>query len=248
MTPRPASPSRARSAQIRRVVAVDAHPVVRRGVAQIVAAASDLELVAEAGRRHDAQRLVTQHAPDLVVTGLALDGADGFELISWIQGNQVAVRVLVLSGRDPCVCGERALRAGALGFVGKDAAPDEILAAMRDVLAGRMHAPPALTGRIMRAMGGRRSSDPSGGGDDPIEQLSDRERQVFEAFGAGRSAREVAASLAISVKTVASHRANIQVKLGLASRAEFVRRAVLWVGDPGDGPSSASRRDLRPMQ
>lgn len=216
-----------RNAEPRSVVMVHPHPVTRIGFGQVVAATTDpsLQVVGEASSRREAQTLISQLSPDLVVTTLELAADDGLELVSWLRHSHPAIRVLVLSSRDPATFGERALRAGALGYVCKDASVDVLQYALREVLAGRIYAPAALTERVMSAVTGRRVVSP----DDPLDLLSDRELQVFEHLGSGRSSREVAETLGLSVKTIASHRANIQVKLGGVSLPELLRRAVLWV-------------------
>ena len=224
MSFRAALPTDGRSA---RVVHVDPHVLCQLGLERLLETAQEphFKLVGATGSRRDAQSLVVEHSPDMVVTALELSGDDGLELIGWLRQHRPHIRIVVLSARDPAIVGERALRAGALGYVSKDAEAHVILFAMREVLAGRIYAPAALTERVMSAMTGRRVVSP----DDPLDALSDRELQVFEQLGSGRSSREVAQILGLSVKTIASHRANIQTKLGGLSLPELLRRAVLWV-------------------
>lgn len=169
---------------------VHPHPLTRVGFGQVVAAATEpsIHIVGEASTRREAQTLISQHVPDLVVTALELEADDGLELVSWLRHSHPLVRVAVLSSRDPAVFGERALRAGALGYVCHDAPVEVLQYALREVLAGRIYAPASLTGRVMSAVTGRRVVSP----DDPLEVLSDRELQVFEHLGSGRSSREVA--------------------------------------------------------
>lgn len=225
--------------RLARVVHVDPHAVCRMGLERLLESAADpaLKLVAGTGSRREAQDLITLHSPELVVTALELQGDDGLELVGWLRQQRPNIRVLVLSSRDPANFGERALRAGALGFVPKDADPQVLLFAMREVLLGRIYAPAALTERVMSAMTGRRVVS----ADDPLDVLSDRELQVFEQLGSGRSSREVAQILGLSVKTIASHRANIQTKLGGVSLPELLRRAVLWVESKGESDPSQNR-------
>lgn len=224
-----------------RVVHVDSHFLCRLGFERLVETHKDpaLTLVGQAQNRRDAQSLVLDRAPELVVTALELTGDDGLELVGWLRQNRPQTKVLVLSSRDAATFGERVLRTGALGFVPKDSDAPLLLMAIREVLSGRIYAPPALTERVMSAMTGRRVVT----ADDPLDMLSDRELQVFEQLGSGRSSREVAQILGLSVKTIASHRANIQVKLGGVTLPELLRRAVLWVEGKeksnGSGASTA---------
>jgi len=240
-TTRSPSASLSRALCARRLIAVDAHPVVRHGIARVVAEQPDLAFVAEAGSRHEAQAAIARHAPELVVMALELQHDDGLELLTWIRHCHEKTRVLVLSGRSSLTCGERALRAGALGFIGKEAEGDALLHAMREVLAGRLYAPPELTEHVMSKVSGRHTA-PS---DAPMDVLSDRELQIFEHMGLGRNTREIAVLLGRSVKTIASHRANIQVKLEAESLGELVRRAVLWVAQRhrSDGIRRASDQE-----
>jgi DNA-binding NarL/FixJ family response regulator len=225
-----------------RVVHADPHPLCRIGLERLLEGATDpsARVVGAADARREAEDLITRHSPDLVVTALELPGDDGLELVGWLRHHRPDTRVLVLSARDPVTFGERALRAGALGFVSKESEPQVVLFALREVLAGRIYAPAALTERVMSAMTGRRVVS----ADDPLEVLSDRELQVFEQLGSGRSSREVAEILGLSVKTIASHRANIQTKLGGLSLAELLRRAVMWAAkkDGGNHQSGESMR------
>lgn len=210
-----------------RVLVVDPHPLARLGFAQLIASTTEplLVVAGETRSRREAQQLIERDPPDLVLTALELGDDDGLDLIAWLRDHHPDVRVLVLSARDAATFGERALRAGALGFIGKDAPLEALLTAIREVLAGRIHAPAALTERVLSVVTGRRARL----SDDPFDLLSDRELQVFEHLGSGRSSREIAQVLGLSVKTIATHRANIQAKLGGVSLAELVRRAVLWV-------------------
>jgi len=235
---RPRAPSPLDGRAPRRVLHVDPHVLCRLGLERLLDGGQEpaLRLVGSTGSRKEALELIENHAPDLVVTALELQGDDGLELVAWLRHHRPNIRVLVLSARDPATFGERALRAGALGFVPKDADAQVITFAVREVLAGRIYAPAALTERVMSAVTGRRVVSP----DDPLDVLSDRELQVFEQLGSGRSSREVAQILGLSVKTIASHRANIQTKLGGVSLAELLRRAVLWVESRPQGAESGN--------
>lgn len=205
------------------VLFVDPQPIVREGLAYR-AADGGFVVVAETGNRQEAQALVARHHPDLAVVDIVLDLEDGLELVGWIHANHKATRVLVFSLRDPVIYGERALRAGALGYVGKLEPVSELMRAMHSVLAGRMHTPRALAERLAQGVRGRARD----GGTGLIDLLTDRELQVFELLGSGRATQQIASALDLSIKTIASHRAHIQRKLGITSLGELTRRAVLW--------------------
>jgi len=206
------------------VLIVDPQPIVREGLAKRVTEAG-LVVVAEAGNRLEAQALVEQHHPDLVIVDLVLDLDDGLDLVAWIDTHFEATRVLVYSSRDPAAYGERALRAGALGYVGKLEPVTELMAAIHSVCAGAFYIPRALSDRLAHGVRGRSGGIRLGFS----ELLTDRELQVFELLGSGRVPQQIASALDLSVKTIASHRAHIQRKLGITNSAEFTRRAVLWV-------------------
>jgi len=213
----------ARPAPTATVLLVDPQPIVREGLAHR-AAEGGLLVVAEAGNRKEAQEKVARYHPDLAIIDIVLDLEDGLELVGWIRAHHPSTRVLVFSLRDPVVYGERALRAGALGYVGKLEPVSELLGAMNSVLANQIHTPRALAEHLAQGVRGR----PRKSGTTLLDLLTDRELQVFELLGSGRSTQQVASVLDLSIKTIASHRAHIQRKLGITSLGELMRRAVLW--------------------
>lgn len=210
------------------VVVVDPQPIVRDGLTQR-ATGEGLAVVAQVGTRREAEAAIAHHRPDLAIVDLMLDLEDGLELVSWVRSHHAGTRVLVYSARDPAVYGERALRAGALGYVSKLEPLPELLRAMHAVAAGRVHMPPSLAERLALSVHGRARS--RGG----VDALSDRELQVFELLGGGRSTQQIADALGVSMKTIATHRAHIQRKLGVTTLGELLRRAVLWVESRAPG-------------
>jgi len=213
-----------RGAHAPTVVLVDPQPIVRDGLTYRTTDAG-FAVVAAAGNRREAQEMVARHRPDLAVVDIVLDLEDGLELVGWIHDHHKATRVLVFSQRDPLFYGERALRAGALGYVGKLEPVNELLRAMHAVLAGHMHTPRALAEKLARGMRGGVHADCSG----LLDLLTDRELQVFELLGSGRASQQIASALDVSIKTIATHRTHIQRKLGITSLGELTRCAVIWV-------------------
>lgn len=205
-----------------RVFLVDDHALVRAGL-RVLLEADDMQVVGEAGSSEQALRELPDDV-DVVVADLSLDGANGLELLKGLGARRPDLPVLILSMHDEGLYAERAVQAGARGYLMKDAAPEHLVAAIETIRDGRIFLSPAMTARALERM--------QGGGtvsDDPLAQLSDRELEVFERLGQGLTTREVAEALHLSVKTVESHCANIKKKLGARNSRELVRQAVLHV-------------------
>lgn len=206
-----------------RILLVDDHPLLREGIARAVGRESDMEVVGQAGSAEEALAEARRLQPDLVVLDLALGEADGMDLLPRLRRAAEDALVVILSMFDEAVYAERCLRAGASGYVMKEAASETLVAALRQVLAGEIAVSEDVRARLVRRVAGR--SGDSG----PVEALTDRELQVFRLLGEGRSTREVAEALHLSVKTIESHRAGIMDKLGLEHANQLVHRAVGWV-------------------
>jgi DNA-binding NarL/FixJ family response regulator len=203
-----------------RVVIVDPHPIFREGIARLAAETEDLEVVGAAGSRREAEAMVARYSPDLLVTAVDIGGEDGVELVSWVRQVKPQTGTLVLLDKDLVRSGERALRAGATAHLPKSVGTQDLLDAMREVLSRRSRGEQVVRGATGIRWGGR--------GDDPAFFLSARELDIFRRIGEGETPKDIAADLGLSVKTVASHRANIQAKLGVRGVAELLRRAVIW--------------------
>lgn len=161
----------------------------------------------------------------MVIVDLALKGSDGLELVKDLRHRHPKIPALVLSMHDEAAYGERCLRAGARGYVGKGQLDEAVLVAIRQVLDGKTYTSDALRQRLAdRAVAGGSPQSES-----PLEALSDRELQVFRLIGQGRSTRQIAETLHLSIKTIESHREHIKEKLGLRSSAELTHRAVTWI-------------------
>jgi len=212
----------------RRVFVVDDHDLVRQGIATILSDVDDLEFVGEAGGVSEALHRMDRCAPDVAVVDLQLGDDSGLGLIRDIRIRFPKVRILVLSIRDEGFYAERVLRAGARGYLTKDAGRERILDGIRKVLAGQICISEEMTTRVMSRM-----VDGGGCENALIDGLTDRELEIFEWIGRGIPTRDIAARLHISRKTVDSHRENIKQKLHLQTAAELVKQAIEWVRRDG---------------
>lgn len=219
--PVPARPGRA----AKKVLIVDDHPVLRRGLAALIDAEPGLVVCGEAASVDAALAAVREHPPDVAIVDLALDRSDGLDLVRRLSADYPRVLVLVLSMHDENVYGERALRAGARGYVSKHQLGDTLLRAIEHVLQGGTALSPNLKEQLAMKCLGRRT--PVTGA--PVELLSDRQLQVFRRIGEGRSTRRIAEELHVSIKTVESHCANIKTRLQIRTATELAHLAVCWV-------------------
>ena len=213
-----------------RVLVVDDHPLFRLGLTQLLAAAEGLEVCGEAAEASAAIALLKSEAPDVVVVDLMLKGSNGLQLVKDIKVRAPHVPVLVLSVHDELLFGERALRAGAAGYVMKDAPVDRIVEAIAQIARGHLAVSASLSMRMLR----RVTAVPSAASTSPIDLLTDRELEVVELIGRGRETREIASDLHVSAKTIETHRMRIKEKLGLVSANELLRNAVGWISERDD--------------
>lgn len=207
-----------------RVLLVDDHPIVRRGFSEVISREPDLEVCAEAGSADEALACVKANKPDLIVVDISLNNIGGLELIKQVQSAYGDIKMLVASMHDETIYAERALHAGALGYINKAEATDHLIGAIRQVLLGKVYLSEDMTARVLN-----RSRSGAEGEKSPIDNLTDREVEIFRLFGEGLTAREIAARLKRSVKTIESHRDSIKSKLGIETSHELTHRATLWV-------------------
>ena len=207
-----------------KVLIVDDHPVVRYGLLQMLSNEPDLEVCGEAASAQEALALVDQRKPDVAIVDISLKGTNGIELVKQIHAMRPEARILVSSMHDEKLFAERALRAGANGYINKQVAITEMVGAIRRVLSGKVYLSAPMTERMVERAA-RVDSDASRS---VIQRLSDRELEVFSLLGDGLSTREVAQRLNLSVKTIETHRAQIKRKLGLRNSTELIQRAVEW--------------------
>ncbi len=208
--------------QPRSVLIVDDHPIVRQGLSQLINAEDDLEVCGDAATVEEALQALDESYPDVVIVDLSLARSDGLELIKEIRSETRHLPVLVLSMHDENMYAERLLSAGANGYIMKQAAADQLLIALRRVLAGGVYVSEHLGATMIERIAGNDSNQTS----NPIERLSNRELQVLNLIGRGKTTREVAENLNLSVKTVESHRQRIKKKLNLQTSAQLVQFAV----------------------
>ena len=202
-----------------RIVLVDDHAVVRAGLRLLLAAEDDVEVVGEAGTARDAVFEVRARQPDVILLDVVLPGESGIEALPKLLHEAPAAKVLVLSMQDDPSYVREAFAAGASGYVLKEAADAEVVAAVREIAGGGSYVHPQLAARMIAADAQQRAAEAA----DP---LTDREREVLRLLALGHTNQEIAAQLYVSVRTAETHRAHVMRKLGLASRAELVRYAL----------------------
>ena len=204
------------------IAIVDDHPLVREGLAARIAAQPDMEVCGEAADIESALELVVSRRPALVIVDIALRDGHGIDLIKRIVAAGVTTRMLVVSAYDESFFAERVLRAGALGYINKQELQGKVIEAMRTVLRGERYLSSAMAQRLIaQAIG---SKVAQGG----TEALTDRELQIFQLIGRGKSTRDIAQELNVSVHTIDSHREHIRSKLDLRNGTELIQRAVQW--------------------
>lgn len=215
----------------RKVFVVDDHSVMRWGYIALINQEPDLTVSGEAETALEALEKIAREMPDLVLVDISLDGMNGLELTKHLQALYPELPILIVSMHDETLYGERALRAGARGYVMKREARTTIVDAIRRVLNGSFYLSDMMSTKILLQYQGRRFEEERSS----VERLSDRELDVFELFGRGYSTRQIAEALLISPKTVESHRNRIKDKLAIESTPELLQRAVLWVQNESTG-------------
>jgi DNA-binding NarL/FixJ family response regulator len=209
----------------RRVLIVDDHPMMRTGLAQLIDNEADLKVGAEADNAGEAINAVAKQKFDLALVDISLPDKNGLELIKDLRTLKPDLPILVVSMHDEMIYAERALRAGARGYIMKQEGGQKLLQAIRQVLAGKVFVSEKMSARILENFSGGRVEQSSS----PVRRLSDREFEVFQLIGQGIGTRAIAGRLRLSVKTVEVHRANIKEKLNLGTATELVRYAVRWL-------------------
>ena len=213
-----------------KVLIVDDHPAVREALALRIARQADLEVWGEAEDVAEALGLVAETQPDVAVIDIALKTGSGIDLIKRIKDRNDSVRMLVWSMYSESLYAERALRAGALGYLNKDQATDKIVEAIRCVLEDKVYLSPPMAEKMLRRVVGERNPDTVSS---PVKSLSDRELEVFRMIGQGVKTTEIAKRLKLSVKTIETYRDRIRQKLDLSAGTELVRYATQWMLENG---------------
>jgi DNA-binding NarL/FixJ family response regulator len=207
-----------------RIFLVDDHPIVRRGFQLLLAMEPGLAVCGEADSAPVALERILALKPDVAIVDLSLKSSSGLELIKQLRNQSATLKILVFSMRAEDFYAERALRAGANGYITKEEGTEKAIEAIRMITQGKPYVSPQLADSMIARMAGK--SDKNGA----IDLLSDREMEVLELVGKGMGSQEIATSLGISMKTVESHREHIKTKLGLRNASELVRYAFNWMG------------------
>jgi DNA-binding NarL/FixJ family response regulator len=207
-----------------KVLVVDDHPIVRQGLTLMINRESDLTVCGEAEDAQTAMQSVTATRPDILVVDISLNGPDGLDLLKNIRTRYPDLPVLILSMHDESIYAERALRAGAQGYIMKPEATEKVLVALRRILSREIYVSERIANRMLQ----RYIGSPSAGRPSSIADLTDRELEVFRLIGEGHSTRQIAEDLHISVKTVESYQSHIKEKLSLRSARELVQHAIQW--------------------
>lgn len=211
-----------------RVIIVEDHPLFRAQLALLVNKEPDLTVCGEADNIKQAMELIQSLKPDAAVIDITLKGSSGLELIKDLKAQGIELPVLVLSMHDESLYAERVIRAGAKGYITKDEASDKVMSAIRKVMAGEIYLSDSMTSRMLKNLSGR-----GGGEGSPIERLTDRELEVFQMIGKGKTAREIAESLNLGLTTIDTYRARIKEKLNLKNATELIHEAAEWVRAQG---------------
>ena len=207
-----------------RIYLVDDHPLVRSGLATLIREQSDMAIIGEADDAQSALESFKSNLPDIALVDISLKGMDGLELIKHAKSRFPALNILVLSMHDENLYAERAIRAGAGGYIMKQEAAEKVIVAIRRILKGETYLSDKMYSQLVRRMAGG-ASEPDAS---PLKQLSDRELEIFNLMGKGRRIKEVADDLGISAKTVETHCAHLRKKLDLKGAVELMQFAIRW--------------------
>jgi len=208
-----------------RVVIVDDHPIVRKGLTELINHEPGMTVCGESDTAAGGLDRIRADRPDVAIVDLSLGMASGLQLVKILNASLPDVRVLILSMHDETLHAERALAAGASGYIMKQAANQNLIGAIRCVASGKTYVSPEMTERIVGRVTGRHAAPHQAA---PLERLTDREREVFALIGRGLGTRGIALQLALSAKTIETYQARIKEKLGLTNVRELTRAAISW--------------------
>jgi DNA-binding NarL/FixJ family response regulator len=216
--------SQSRATTKKRIMVVDDHPIVRQGLALLINREPDMVVCGEAEEAMGAMHVLASARPDVLILDISLSGPDGIDLLKTLRTTHPTLPVLILSMHDELIYAERALRAGANGYIMKQEATEKVLVAVRRILAGDIYVSQRISNQMLKhyvtGSGVVRNSS--------VSDLSDRELEVFRLIGDGHGTRQIAEELHVSVKTVESYQAHIKEKLSLRSARELVQHAIQW--------------------
>jgi DNA-binding NarL/FixJ family response regulator len=207
------------------VVLVEDHPMFREQLAHLINKQPDMAVCAEADNAFDGFAVINREQPALVIIDITLKGSSGLELLKDLRTQGIKVPVLMLSMHAESLYAERALRAGANGYITKEEASAKVMTAIRQVLAGEVYLDPRFMKRVVNQI----LVNPRNNSAAPLERLTDRELAVFELIGEGRTTREIGLRLRVSVATIETYRARIKEKFGLENAGQLHAKASSWV-------------------
>jgi DNA-binding NarL/FixJ family response regulator len=211
-----------------RIFIVDDHPMTRAGITHLINHQPDTLVCGEAENAAEALDLMAVSQPDLMLIDITLPGKSGLELIKDVKAIRPDLSILVISMHDESLYADRVLRAGARGYITKHEGGEKLMAAIRHVLSGKIYVSESMSAHILEIFsGGQPGTERSS-----IQNLSDREFEVFQALGEGLSSHQIAKKLHLSAKTVDAHRANIKTKLKINTTAELISFAARWTTTP----------------
>lgn len=207
-----------------RVLIVDDHPIIQVGLAELINAEPDMEVCGTATDVDGALEEIDSKHPDVAIVDISLKGGNGLALIEQVKNRHAQIRMLVSSMYDESLFAERALRAGAMGFVNKQEDSEKLIQAIRMVQTGQVYLSPKMANRLLNSVVAGQPANLN-----PVGGLSNRELEVFEHIGQGLTTKQIARKLHLSPKTIETHREKIKSKLNLKNSAELSCRAVQWV-------------------
>ncbi len=216
-----------------KILIVDDHPILRMGMRELLNQEDGFDVCAVAEDISSARKALQETSPDLAIIDISLAGDNGLDLVKEINSKRCGIPVLVLSMHDESVWAERAIRAGARGYIMKKEAAESVVVAIRNILAGKIH----VSERIMTHFLDKFHVNPDSSYAPTEEVLTDPELEVFRLIGSGLSTREIAAQINLGIKTIGTYRDRIKQKLCIKSAAELSRRAVLWTEKDNFGSS-----------
>lgn len=208
----------------RTVFLVDDHPIVRQGLTLLINQEADLTVCGQAEDMHSALQAIHDFRPNIMIVDISLNGPDGLELLKSVRAKYPDIPVLILSMHHESLYAERALRAGANGYIMKQEATEKVLVAVRRILGGEIYVSDRVSNHMLQHYIRGASHLPQSS----VAELTDRELEVFRLIGEGHGTRQIAEELHLSVKTVESYQAHIKEKLSLRSARELLQHAVQW--------------------
>jgi DNA-binding NarL/FixJ family response regulator len=221
----------------KKILIVEDHPIFRWGLSELINQEPDMTVCGDATDAAGAWKAIDRLDPDLIIADITLENSDGIDLTKEVNRRYKSIPILILSMHDQFLYAERALHAGAKGYIMKQEAMENVVTAIRQVLAGKIYLDEKVKDQILFNLADR----PAGRSRSPIDRLTDRELEVFRMIGKGHSTREIASKLRLSIKTIGTYRERIKEKLNLKHANELVRHAVHWE-KTGEIPSGEGER------